>query len=520
MATARLAGFEPHFGFVAFIAGTLAFAVAGASRVVSIGADSTIAPIFAAGLASLTATTGSHYAALASLLAILVGATLILAGLLRAGWIADLMSIPVLTGFLAGVSIHIALSQAPAFLGLPAEHGDPQSRIEALFSHFGAANGPTVAVGALCLAVIVVAEALSPRIPGALIALAGATWGAIHFHLAEKGVVQLGHIAHGAPHLSFPAVRLSDLREVFGLAIVVALVVMVQTSATSRAFPSHGEQNIDRDFLGVGAGGVLSGLLGSFAVNASPPRTAIIVESGGASQLSGLVAAAIVTGVLLFGGGMLAQAPTAALAAVLMFVAYRIFRWRDMVAIWRATRTEFLFIPVTMLAVVLLPIQQGVALAIILSLLHGVWTTTRTRLIEFDRIPGTTVWWPTPQLQRGERLPGVRVVAFQAPLSFLNADLFRRDIVAATERADGPLRLLVLEASSIVEIDYSAAVAMREAIASCRAKGIDVAIARLESIRAQNGFVQFGVMDALGPGRVFHSVDEATRRLAPVGPDS
>ncbi len=517
MATARLAGFPPHIGFIAFIAGTLAFAAVGSSRVVSIGADSTIAPIFAGGLAILAATGSPHYAALSALLALLVGGTLIVAGLLRAGWIADLLSTPVLTGFLAGVSIHIALSQAPAFFGVPAEHGDTESRITSLFSHLNAANGPTMLVGVLCLATIAVADEISPRIPGALIALAGATWATAHFELADKGVAQLGHIAHGAPHLAFPDVGPSDLRLVFGLAIVVALVVMVQTSATSRAFPTHGaEPNIDRDFLGAGAGSILAGLFGAFAVDASPPRTAIVAESGGVSQLSGLVAAGIVGAILLFGGGALAQAPAAALAAVLMFVAYRIFRWRDMQAIWRATRAEFLLIPITMLAVVVLPVQQGVALAIILSLLHGVWTTTRTRLIEFDRIPGTTVWWPSSKMHPGERLPGVLVVAFQAPLSFFNADLFQRDMDATTGRADGALKLVVLEASSILEIDYTAATALRECIKKRRASNVDFAIARLELVRAQQSFERFGIMAALGPGRLFHSVEDATNALAPI----
>lgn len=516
MATARLAGFPAHIGFVAFIAGSLAFAALGSSRFVSVGADSTIAPIFAGGLALLAMTGTPHYAALAGLIALLVGATLMLAGLLKAGWVANLLSIPVLTGFLAGISVHIALSQAPAFLGLPPQHGDAQTRIMELVEHIDDANGATALVAALCLAVIIIAEDVSPRIPGALIALAGATWATNHFDLKAKGVAVIGRIAHGAPHFAIPEFGLSDLRQVFGLAIIIALVVMVQTSATSRAFtPAKTQADVDGDFFGAGAGSILSGFFGSFAVNASPPRTAIVSESGGASQLSGLVAAGIVAAVLFFGGGVLAQAPAAALAAVLMFVAGRIFRWRDMIAIWRATRAEFLLIFATMLAVVLLPVQTGVGLAIILSLLHGAWTTTRARLIEFDRIPGTTVWWPMSQIHRGERIPGVGVVAFQAPLSFLNADLFRHDVLAEIERGNGALRLIVLEASSIVEIDYSAALRLRDTIEECRARGVDFAVARLESVRAQEAFERFGISAALGAGRMFLSVDAATKALAP-----
>lgn len=515
MATARLAGFPPHVGFIAFIAGTLAFVALGSSRVMSIGADSTIAPIFAGALALLAASGSPHYAALAGFLALLVGGALIVAGLMRAGWVADLLSTPVLTGFLAAVSVHIALSQAPAFFGLPHERGDAQMRFEALFRSIDWVHGPTTLVAVFSLATILICESLDPRIPGALIALVGATWASDYFGLAGEGVALIGHIEHGAPRPAFPDVSAADMRLIFGLSIIVALVVMVQTAATSRAFPARRVADIDRDFLGAGLGSIVSGFFGSFPVNASPPRTAIVVESGGASQLSGLVAAAVVGAVLTFGGGMLARAPSAALAAVLIFVAYRIFRWRDMLAIWRATRAEFLLVLVTLLAVVLLPMQQGVALSIILSLLHGAWTTTRTRLVQFDRIPGSTVWWPVSEIHRGENVPGVLVVAFQAPLSFLNADLFRRDFAQAIARADGALKLVVLEASSIAEIDYSAAQTLRETIARCRARKIDFAIARLESLRAHKSFEAFGIMDALGPNRLFHSVHEATEALAP-----
>ncbi len=372
MATARLAGFPPHVGFIAFIAGSLAFALLGSSRVVSVGADSTIAPIFAGALGLVAATGSPHYHALASLLALLVGALLIVGSMLRAGAIANLLSVPVLTGFLAGVAIHIALSQAPAFLGLPPGPEAPLPRLLSLVRDIGEANAPTILIGASCLLLIFLTEKLSPRIPGALIALAAAAWATTHFNLTARGVAVLGNIAHALPHLALPAFTVGDLTHIVGLAVIVSLVVMVQTAATSRAFPTQDvAPDVDRDFLGAGAGSILAGLFGAFAVDASPPRTAIVMESGGASQLSGLAAVAIVAATLFYGGASLAQIPTAGLAAVLIFVAGRLLRWRDMLSIFRATRAEFTLVVLTMLAVVLLPIQTGVGLAIILSLLHG-----------------------------------------------------------------------------------------------------------------------------------------------------
>jgi SulP family sulfate permease len=327
----------------------------------------------------------------------------------------------------------------------------------------------------------------------------------------------LGPIAKQFPHPSFSEVGFNDISQVIGLSIVIALVVMVQTAATSRAFPDYegAEPNVDRDFLGLGAGSVFSGLVGSFPVDASPPRTAILAETGGRTQLSGLLAAGLIAGVAFYGGSLIAKVPHAALAGVLLFIAGRIIRVRTIIHIWRETRAEFALVVVTLLAVVLLPVEIGVALSIVLSLAHGMWTTTRTRLITFERMQNTSIWWPASDVSKGERLEGVLVVAFQAPLSFLNAYQFYHDFARMLERADASLKLVVLEASSIVEIDFTAARILREVIDRCHEIGVDFAIARLESVRAQRSLEHFGVLAACGDGRVFHSVDEATRTLAP-----
>ena len=177
----------------------------------------------------------------------------------------------------------------------------------------------------------------------------------------------------------------------------------------------------------------------------------------------------------------------------------------------RHTPAEFALALATMVLIVALPIQSGVAIGIFLSLAHGVFTITRARLTVFERLPGTTVWWPATAAQPGETVPGVVVMGFQAPLSFLNADDFRRDVMGAISNSE--MDLLVLEASSIVEIDFTAAEVLSQVIAKVRAAGADFAVARLESVRAQDAFERFGVTDCLGPGHLFQSVEEAIRTL-------
>ncbi|MBN8988715.1 MAG: SulP family inorganic anion transporter [Rhizobiales bacterium] len=513
MATARLGGFSPQIGFFAFIAGSLGFAALGGNRFLSCGADSTITPIFAGGL-MLMATSGSpQYQSLAVALALLVGAILIAGSLFKLGWIANLLSMPVTTGFLAGISVHILVSQMPGVLGLPTPGGPMLERIATLAQHVGEANIYTVAIGFGVLAIVAISEKLSAKIPGALIGLIAATSAVIAAGLEHKGVSVVGAVPATLPTPSFPAIGPEHWVKLVPLAFLIAVVVMVQTAATTRSFPSDPDQpaDVDRDFLGAGAGSVLAGLFGAFPVNASPPRTGIVSETGGRTQLSGLFAAAIILALLAFGATLLQHVPNAALGGVLLFVALRIIRLKQIVTIYRQSFGEFLLVVATAAAIIVLPIEQGVAVGIALSLLHGIWTTTRARLVPFARIPDTTIWWPENPARPGERIPDIAVVGLQAPLSFLNAQNFRADVLNVVKSSKP--RLLVIEASGTLEIDFTAAQTLLDLIRECREAGVTVAIARLESTRALAAFERFNLYDVLPRDHIFFSVDEAVRKL-------
>lgn len=514
MATARLGGFPPEIGLFAFLAGTLGFALMGANRYLSCGADSTITPIFAGTLALLAAQTSPAYGALAALLAVMVGAILVAAGIARLGWIAGFLSVPVTTGFLAGIALHIIVSQLPAFLGVPVASEHFFERIAQLAGALGHAYPWSLALGGLVFAAMIATENLAPRLPGALIGLAVAMILVAALGLDAKGVAMVGTAPMTWPHPRLPAVTGGSLGGIAGLAIIIATVVMVQTAATTRAFASLADpRDVNRDFIGVGAGSILAGLCGLFPVNASPPRTAAVREAGGRTQASGLAAAAVVVLLVACGASLLRYVPLSALAGVLLAVALRIARPSTFALVLRQTPAEFALILATMIAIVVLPIQSGVAVGIALSLLHGIWTITRTRMIEFEKVPGTSVWWPPSPEMRGERLSRVRVVAFQAPLSFLNADAFRHDMIVTIDRDD--ITLIVFEASSVAEIDFTSAQVLLEIIDRAEKAGIAFAIARLTSLRAQQALVRFGIIEKLGPKGLYRSVDEAIRALAP-----
>lgn len=513
MATAKLGGFTPETGFFAFMAGSLGFALFGANRFLSCGADSTITPIFAGGLALLAASGTPEYGSLAAALALLVGVMLVLAGGFRLGGIANLLSVPVTVGFLAGIAVHIIVSQLPGVLGLPSPSGPTLARMVTLAGELAKANAYTILIGFGVLATVTICERISARIPGALIALAASTMFVIAAGLETRGVPVIGEISGALPMPSVPLIGPEQWAKLVPLAFLIAVVVMVQTSATTRSFPSDPSRpaDVDRDFLGAGAGSLLGGLFGAFPVNASPPRTGIVVETGGRSQVAGLLAAVIVLLLVLFGARLLSHVPEAALGGVLLFVALRIIRVSQIVSVYRASKGEFLLIVATAAAIVVLPIEQGVALGISLSLLHGIWSTTRAHLISFERVPDTTIWWPAHPQIKGELLSDIAVVGFQAPLSFLNAATFRADLQHMLRRRKP--RLIVFEASAIVEIDFTAAQALREVIRLCNEAGTIFAVARLESLRAQAAFERFGLYEVLPRDHVFHSVDLALQKL-------
>jgi len=513
MATARLGGFEPQIGFFAFIAGSIGFAMLGSNRFLSCGADSTITPIFAGGLAALAASGTPDYQAHAIALALLVGAMLVASGIFRLGGIANLLSVPVTVGFLAGISVHILVSQLPGVLGIEPPTGPTLDKIGAIAQHIGQSNLYTICIGLGVLAVVIVSEEISAKIPGALIGLVAATLAVIALGLESKGVKVVGAVPASLPRPTLPDIAPEQWVRLVPLAFVITVVVMVQTAATTRSFPSDPDKpaDVDRDFLGAGAGSFLAGIFGAFPVNASPPRTGIVAETGGKSQISGLAAAAIVLALLAFGTGLLKRVPDAALGGILLFVALRIIRAKQIVTIFRQSFAEFLLILATAALIIVLPIQQGAALGIILSLLHGIWSTTRAKLVEFERVPDTTIWWPAHPHIAGERVPGVAVVGLQAPLSFLNAPAFRNDVDNVVKAEN--MKLMVIEASGMVEIDFTAAQVLLDVLKACREQNVTVAVARLESTRAQDAFERFGLYEALPREHVFHSVEEAVRRL-------
>ena len=513
LATARLAGLPPATGLYAFVAGTVMFALLGSNRQMSVGADSTIAPLFAVGIAHLALTGSPRYVALVGLLAVVVGVLVALVGILRLGWIAEFLSAPIITGFLAGVAVIIIVSQLSDLFGLPPTRGSTLHRLSAFIHHLPQTNGWTLAIGIGVFVTIAVARRVDRRLPGTFAGLVGSTVLVATLDLQAHGVAVLGAISHSAPSFGLSELSWSSIRSILPLAGVVALVVITQSAATTRAFADQGRYDVDvgRDFLGVGAGSVLAGLAGSFPVNASPPRTAAVATAGGRTQLAGLEAAAVVA-VIVPATALLKDVPVSALSAVLIFIAIRIFHARELAAVFRFDVWEFGLAIVTLLTVALIGVEQGIGVAVGLAILDRTRLSARPHAHIMARIPGTTSWAPLKSAQHPIEVPGVLVVLFAAPLYFANAGNFRAQIDKALSHLPSRPRVLVLDVVGMHDIDYTGTRALMDVLDELDRQHVAFALARTGSHMVEN-LARSGLLERIGTDRLFPSVDAAVTTL-------
>jgi sulfate permease, SulP family len=518
LATARLAGMPPITGFYAFVAGTVLFALLGSNPQMSVGADSTIAPLFAVGIAHLASTGSPRYVALVGLLAVVVGVFVILVGVLRLGWISEFLSAPIISGFLAGVAVIIVVHQLPDFFGLPSTTGTTLHRLSDVVRHLGSTNGWTLAIGLIVFVIVLTAERIDRRIPGALFGLIASTIVVAALRFQNHGVAVLGTVAHSAPHVGLTQLSWSSLGHVLPIAAVVALVVVSQSAATTSAFATQGGYEVDvgRDFIGVGAGSVLSGLFGSFAVNASPARTAAVASTGGKTQAAGL-GAALVMVALIPAAGLLTDVPLATLAAVLIFVATRIFHGRDLLRILRFSTWEFALALITLAVVAISGVEQGIAVAVGLAILDRTRRSARPKTFVLGRIPGTTSWEDVDNPDNDAAVvPGVVVFFFGAPLYFANAGYFRLKVHAALAAASPTPQVLVLDAVAMGDIDFTGARELAQVLDELERTHVTLAVARAVATAPQN-LARSGLLDRIGRHHLFPSVDEAVVALGPGG---
>jgi MFS superfamily sulfate permease-like transporter len=481
----------------------------------SVGADSTIAPVFAAGVAAVAAVGTPAYAHLVSLTALMVGALLVVAGLLRLGWIADFFPQPVVTGVLTGIGIEILVKQLPTVLGLPGGGTTTIGRLQHVVDQISKFNGWTFGIALAVLAIVIVSEQVDHRIPGALIGVVGATAVVAAAGLTSHGVKVVGSIQTGLPSFGLPSANGHQVGQLLAMVVTVAFLCIVQTSATARstgvADTKPGDFNTD--LVAVGAGSLLSGFAGSFAVDASPPRTAVVGSAGGKSQTASLVAVAAVVAVLAFATGLLKDLPEATLGAILIFVASRLFHVQELRRILRFGWFEFGLLLITVVVVVFVGVEQGVVAAALLALAQRTRLAARPQFAVLGREPGTDHWIETDIGRTTEQVPGVLVYLLYAPIWYANASHVVERIGEAIASAPETVRVLVLDANAMSDVDYTGAKELAGLLAKLDKSGVTVGFAR-SSHMVHHDLKRAGLLETIGSNRLFASVEEAVRSLA------
>ena len=451
---AKIAGMPVVTGLYTLLFPLVIFAILGSSRHLVVGADSATAAILAAGLSGLAVVGSAHWVTLAAIVAIVTGVVLIIARLIRLGFLADFLSRSVLIGFLTGVGIQVAFRQVGPMVGVSSPQRNTAGAVIHTLSHLNEAHAVTVGVSAGVLIVIVGGRFISRRIPGPLLAVVGTIFLSWAINLNTHGVSTLGKVPSGFPGFSVPTSSWNTVPTLLGTVGAIALVILAQSSATSRAYAERYEEAFDEnvDLIGLGAANLAAGLTGSFVVNGSPTKTQIVDSAGGRSQLAQLSTAAIVLVVLLFFTGPLRYLPEAALASVIFLIGIELVDLTGMRGIWKVRRGEFVIAAATVVVVAGVGVKEGVILAVVLSLLDYVrrgYRPSRSVLARNER--GHLHSHPVDSASQAA--PGLIIYRFAADLFYANTNSFATDVLMLADHIPGGW--LCIDASAIADIDYS-----------------------------------------------------------------
>jgi sulfate permease, SulP family len=524
MGYSSIAGMPVITGLYTLLLPVLAFALLGSSRHLVVGADSASAAIMFAGLAGLATASSPEYVALAGMTAIMVGALLLIARIAKLGFIADFLSRTVLIGFLTGVGIQVACGQFPGLFGLPKTGSKPFDQVYNALKDMGSASWSTFAVAISVILVIVLGGRFAPKIPWALVAVLGAIAASYAFDLSAHGVTDLGTVPSGLPSLSWPSIPSSDFATLIGTAVSIFVVVLAQSAATSRAYAAKFGDPFDEnlDLVGLGVASFGAGISGTFVVNGSPTKTAMVDNAKGRTQLSQLTMMVVVAIVLLFLTKPLSYMPNAVLAAVVFLIGIELVDVKGMKLIWHRRRAEFWVALVTAAMVIGWGVEQGIILAIVLSIIihlrHSYRPVDRL-LTEGD--DGN--WHLAAVANAGNLRPGLLAYHFGANLYYANASHFDQEVRDLVAAATPGVEWICLVADAMDDIDFSGSAVLSTLTDDLEKQGVTLTIGvPTDEVRAE--LARDGLLQRIGDDHVFESVRDLVvafeaREKKPAAPD-
>ena len=513
MGYTKIAGMPVITGLYTIVLPIIAFAIFGSSRHLVVGADSATAAIMATGLLAMGLTAESTtYVQTASLSALMCAVFLVAARILRLGFIANFLSRSVLIGFLTGVGIQVAMGQVGGMFGIPGQSGGTIDKfVETVKLIPTDTSIATLEVSAFVLICIVGLGLVNKKIPGALIAVLVSISASYALDLQAKGVSVLGTVPGGLPSLSLPTdvMTLANVQALLPTVISLVIVILAQSAATSRAYAMKYSDSFEEnvDLVGLGLANAAAGVTGTFVVNGSPTKTEMVDSAGGRTQVSQLTAAAIVVVVLLFLTGPLSYMPNAVLASVVFIIGLRLIDYRGMSDIYRVRKGEFAVAAVTAATVVVVGVEQGIILAMALSIVEHIYHSYRP----YDSVVVQTATGAlaTAAGDSGSQLaPGLAVYGFGASLYYANATRFTANIMDIVEYADPPLRWLVLSGAAIGDIDYSGSDSLRQVHDELASKGITFILVDIND-RVRHELDAYGLIARIGEANFFDSILDA-----------
>ena len=483
MGYAAAAGLPPSTGLYATVVPLVAYAIFGPSRILVLGPDSALVPLIAATVLPLAGGQQGRAVALASALAVLTGVVCVAASVARLGVVADLVSAPVRYGYVNGIALTVIVGQLPGLCGFPVPAGAVVPEIAAFGRGLvlGRAVVPAVLAGVLALAFILACRALLPRVPGVLVAVVLSTVAVGTLGLGA-GQPVVGALPRGLPAPALPAVGLDDLVRLVPPALAVALVSFTDTALLSRTFARGVREEVEpnRELSALGVANAAAGLFQAFPISSSGTRTPVAESTGARTQLAGLTAAAVVALLLAVGPGLVQDLPSATLAAVVIAAAIGLFEVRAVIRLLRVDPPEFALSVTGLLAVLLLGVLPGIAVAVGLSLLDFVRHSWRPHDAVLGRVPRMKGYHDVARHPDALQIPGLLLFRWDAPLFFANAGLFRRRVRQLVAE-DGPgVHWVVIAAEPITDVDATAFDLLLALQLELRESGIELAFAEMK----------------------------------------
>jgi high affinity sulfate transporter 1 len=488
-------------GLYATILPLLAYAIFGPSRILVLGPDSSLAAVILAVVLPLSSGDPSRAVSVAALMAIVSGVVCVLIGVLRLGFVTELLSKPIRYGYMNGIALTVLVSQLPKLFGFSIEKKGPLRDLIAIAQAVlsGRPNWTAFAVGAVTLAMILLLKPFK-RIPGLLIAVVAATLAVGLLGLDQTaGVKVLGPLPQGLPSFALPWAGAADLAQIIIGGCAVAMVAFADTSVLSRTYAARLRMKVDpnQEMVGLGLANLSAGLFQGFPISSSSSRTPVAEAAGAKTQVTGIVGAVAVAALLVLAPNLLQYLPNSALAAVVIAAAIGLFEFKDLARILRLQPWEFWLSIVCFVGVAVFGVVPGIGIAVVIAVVEFLWDGWRPHFAVLGRVEGVRGYHDVSRYPDARRVPGLVLFRWDAPLFFANAELFHQRVLEAVENSPTPVRRVVVTAEPVTSVDLTSADMLLELEHALRESGVELGFAEMKD-PVKDKLRRFGLMERFG----------------------